>query len=364
MRAMTTPAPGARAARKAALGARLWALGTVAVISVSYLAGCAPRGSTRGLTSHGGTGGASAGDASGSVGGLATRRPPPAAPSVARIIATDSLAALLARGPALVVDVRTDVGLYLRAHLPGAVYLNTEALRASAGGVPNLALPAESYRSLLGRLGVRVDRPVVVYSSGEARNIDATFLAWILAGFGHPAAYVLDGGYAKWEAEGRPTTRAYPQVDTTPLAAPAFALERATLAQVRASLGRGTGDATLLVDARVPEQYAGEAGAQMRRGHIPGAVNHYWADDLSAGGFGRVWKDRETLRSSYAAQGITPDRDIVVYCNGGLESSHVYFTLRSLLGYPRVRVYDGSWTEWAAHEELPMETGAGKSGSP
>ncbi|HET7423175.1 MAG TPA: sulfurtransferase [Gemmatimonadales bacterium] len=278
----------------------------------------------------------------------------PAAARLPRIVSTDTLAAWQQKGPVLLLDVRTDVFTYLSGHLPGAEYLNTETVRASRGGMPTQLLEPAAYAALFSRLGVRMDQPVVIYSAGETHNIDATFLAWLLAGFGHPAVYVLDGGYFKWQLEQRPIARKYPRIPESHFPDGPFHPEAADLADVQAAL---SAKAVLLVDARPPDQYAGEAGSQMRRGHIPGAVNHYWQSDLTREGFGFVWKDSDQLRRDYAAQGITPDRDIIAYCNSATEASHVHFTLRYLLGYPRVRVYVGSWTEWAEREDLPIATG-------
>jgi thiosulfate/3-mercaptopyruvate sulfurtransferase len=278
----------------------------------------------------------------------------PAAMALPGIISTDSLSAWQERGPVSLIDVRTDVFSYLRDHLPGAMFLHTETLRAGRGGIPTQLLDPESYARLFGNLGLSLDRPVVIYSAGETHNIDATFLAWLLAGFGHPRVYVLDGGYFKWQLEHRPLERRYPRVAVTSFPEGPFRPEQATLAEVQQATR--TGEA-ILVDARPPDQFAGEAGAQMRRGHIPGAISHYWQGDLMQAGFGHVWKPVEQLRAEYAAQGITPDKTIIAYCNSATEASHVHFTLRYLLGYPRVRVYVGSWTEWAEREELPMERG-------
>jgi thiosulfate/3-mercaptopyruvate sulfurtransferase len=146
----------------------------------------------------------------------------------------------------------------------------------------------------------------------------------------------------------------YPRLEETPFPAAPFQPEEASLDDVQDALRTG---GAVLVDARPPDQYAGDAGAQIRRGHIPGAINHYWQDDLTREGFGYVWKKPEELRSAYAAQGITPEKSIIAYCNSATEASHVHFALRYLLGYPSVRVYVGSWTEWSERTELPIQKG-------
>jgi thiosulfate/3-mercaptopyruvate sulfurtransferase len=273
-----------------------------------------------------------------------------------RLISTAGLGELLAQRDSnvSVIDVRDDYTRYLASHIPRAVYLHVEELRAADRGVPNKLLGLVSYAALFSRLGLRPDRPVVIYSAGETRDIDATYLAWILEGLGHPSVYVLDGGFGKWSLENRTVTRRYPPIEPTAFAPAAFTPDRATREDVQAALGA---PGVVIVDARNPDQYAGRAGAQLRRGHIPGAVNHFWQGDLVKVDFATVWKARDELRASYAAQGITPDKTIIAYCNGGLESSHVYFALHNLLGYPRVRIYDGSFTEWSERVELPVKTG-------
>lgn len=255
--------------------------------------------------------------------------------------------------PVLVIDVRQSWTSYLQNHLPGAVWLNVETLRAQRDELPFQLLSGAQYAELFRRLGATPSRRIAIYSAGEQLDIDATFTAWLLASAGARDVAVLDGGYAKWELEARPLTQRYPRtaVGREGFRARDFRPPVVSLAEVIAA---SQGGGALLVDARPPEQFTGAAGAQLRRGHIPGGINHPWKDDLEKVELALVWKDAAALRAGYEAQGITPDQDIILYCNSGTEASHVFFALRYLLGYPRVRIYAGSWTQWSEREDLPV----------
>ncbi len=284
----------------------------------------------------------------------------PAAQTLPKLITTVELSTLLERGGASVVDMRSELFEYLGGHIPGAAYLHYENLRATSAGVPGDLLPAQSYASLFSQLGLSLEQPVVIYGWGDRANFNATFLAWILTGFGHPDVRLLDGGYTKWAAEGRPVSRSYPDSGASEFPAESFDPHLARLDMVRWTVenaGTPNGESMVIVDVRPTDQFTGRAGAQVRLGRIPGAVNHVWSSDLTDGGASKVWKPIEQLRASYVAQGITPDKHVILYCNTGTEASHVFFALRNLLGYPNVDVYFPSWTEWSEREELPIETG-------
>ncbi len=297
------------------------------------------------------------------LGGLAAgcaHAPVPAYPApqsgvqLPSLLSVESAGRMIQNGGVTVLDVRPDWADYLLNHLPGAAWLSIETLRSTENGLPFQLFSAESYASLLTRQGVREGRPVIIYSAGESRDIDATFVAWILAGLHQSQVYLLDGGYAKWATDGQPLARHYPSTVPGSFPVRPFEPEGASLAEVQRAVA--TRDA-ILVDARNPKQFSGGAGAQMRRGHIPGAINHPWQSDLEKRDLALVWKGPEDLRAGYTSQGITPDRSVIVYCNTSTEASHVHFALRYLLGYPKVRIYLGSWSQWAERDDLPIATG-------
>jgi thiosulfate/3-mercaptopyruvate sulfurtransferase len=283
----------------------------------------------------------------------ATLAAAPAAASYAHpqlLVETGELARLLGAAGIRIVDLRGDPvrgeAAYRAGHVPGAVYLDARRLddaRANSRGFP---IWPESAARLFGGLGIDEDTTVVAYD--DAGGVLAARLFFVLEYYGHPRIRLLNGGLAKWRADGRPLVP-----DSAPVASRRFVPRArrellATAEEVRAGLGKAE---VSLIDARSPGEFAGREVRARRAGRIPGARNVEWATTLNPD---QTFKSAEALRALFEAAGIRPDRQVVVYCQTGTRSAHDYFALR-LLGYARIRNYDGSWDEWGNDPAAPIE---------
>jgi thiosulfate/3-mercaptopyruvate sulfurtransferase len=272
------------------------------------------------------------------------------------LVGTDEVAARLGDPDRRLLEVDEDTEAYGRGHIPGALAVHWR--HDLQDPVRREFIGPEAFAALMDRLGIGNDTPVVLY--GGNNNWFAAYAYWYFRYYGHRAVALMDGGRKKWELEQRPFTQRVPEVAATSgyrVAGPVREI-RALRDQVERGLGMGGHG---LVDVRSPEEYRGELLAPphlpqeqaQRPGHIPGARNIPWvkAVDPETGAFLPV----ERLRSLYESQGVTPDLEVVAYCRIGERSAHTWFVLHELLGYPRVRNYDGSWTEWGSMVGVPIE---------
>jgi thiosulfate/3-mercaptopyruvate sulfurtransferase len=276
-----------------------------------------------------------------------------------RLVTTEWLAEQLAAGGIggpdgiVLLESDEDVLLYETGHIPGAlkidwhVDLNDPVARDYVDGA--------RFAEVMGARGISRDTTVVIY--GDKSNWWAAYALWVFSLFGHEDVRLLDGGRAKWVAEGRELTREVPSPSPTeyPIVDRDDHRIRAFKDDVLAHLGRP------LVDVRSPGEYSGELlhmpdypqeGA-VRGGHIPGAKSVPWARAANEDG---TFKSRQELEAIYVGeQGLDADDDVVAYCRIGERSSHTWFVLQHLLGFERVRNYDGSWTEWGNAVRVPIE---------
>jgi thiosulfate/3-mercaptopyruvate sulfurtransferase len=213
------------------------------------------------------------------------------------------------------------------------------------------------FEDLMARNGITPDSEVILY--GDFNNWFAAFVFWIFKYYGHKNVKLMNGGRKKWELEKKPYTKDEPQIQKTKyVSLPPDEGLRAYLFDVRRAIDRQD---NVLVDVRSPKEFTGEITAPpeypmehaQRGGHIPKANNIPWATAVNdADG---TFKSVNELKQIYESKGVTPDKDVICYCRIGERSSHSWFVLKYLLGYPQVRNYDGSWTEWGNMIGNPVE---------
>jgi thiosulfate/3-mercaptopyruvate sulfurtransferase len=252
------------------------------------------------------------------------------------------------------IEADEDILLYEVGHIPGAVKLDWHV--DVQDPISRDFVDQQGFEQLMSRWGISNDTTIVLY--GDRNNWYAAYSFWLFNMYGHKNLRILNGGRARWEAEGRPYTKEVPHFQTaTYHAQPADESIRA----FRDDVATGLKDSNRrLIDVRSPQEYTGELlhminypqeGAQ-RGGHIPGAKNIPWATAANTDG---TFKSTEELRQIYEGKDIRPDKDVITYCRIGERSAHTWFVLTQLLGYPHVRNYDGSWTEWGSLVRAPIE---------
>jgi len=243
---------------------------------------------------------------------------------------------------------------YNLGHIPGAVLWDWK--RDMNDPIARDILSKEQLEELLGRSGVTPEATIVLY--GDFNNWFAAFAFWILKYYGVDKIVLMNGGRKKWIAEDREVTRDIPTFQRTSYKSKGPNEEiRTYLDDVRKSLGQ---PGRVLVDVRSPAEFTGEITAPpeypnehaQRGGHIPGAVNIPWSQAVRDDG---TFKSADELTKLYQGRGVTSDKEVVTYCRIGERSSFSWFVLKYLLGYPNVRNYDGSWTEWGNMVRNPIE---------
>jgi thiosulfate/3-mercaptopyruvate sulfurtransferase len=273
------------------------------------------------------------------------------------LVSTDWVAEHGQDGNVRLIEVDVDTKAYDTGHIPGALGWNwhvdtQDTLRRN---VPS----PEQLQALLGQAGITPQTTIIAY--GDNNNWFAAFALWLLKYYGHNDVRLINGGRTKWIAEGRELTTEVPHY---PAASYTVKQPNRDIRALRDLVLDNVNKAgSVLVDVRSPKEYSGELlapenlpqeGAQ-RGGHIAGAISIPWGQAVAEDA---TFKSPEALRALYGGKGVSADKNVIAYCRIGERSAHTWFVLKYLLGYPNVRNYDGSWTEWGSLIDVPIAKGA------
>jgi thiosulfate/3-mercaptopyruvate sulfurtransferase len=271
------------------------------------------------------------------------------------LVSTDWVSEHLDDPDVVVVESDEDVLLYDTGHIPGAIKIDWHMDLNDP--VTRDYLTGEAFAELMASKGISRDTTVVFY--GDNFNWWAAYALWVFSLFGHPDVRLMNGGRQKWIAEDRPLSTDVPERERTEY--PVVERADAPIRAFRDDVMKHVSGGGRLVDVRSPQEYSGELlhmpnypqeGA-LRGGHIPGAASVPWKRAANDDG---TFKSVDELKAIYENEvGLSPDDDVVAYCRIGERSSHTWFVLHHLLGFPNVRNYDGSWTEWGNLVRAPIE---------
>ncbi len=244
-----------------------------------------------------------------------------------------------------VVDLRSRQS-YEAGHIPNAIWYDSAKLKDPEDKLH--VIRDSLFAQYMGELGVGDTTTVVAYD--DQGGLWATRLWWVLDYYGHDGGKVLNGGWQEWQKAGLPTTKEIPTVQKATFTAQANPNAVALADYVQ----KATSDPKVVIlDARSLAEYQGSDVRAARGGHIPKAVNLEWTRALTTSE-PRTWHSAEELRAMFEKAGVSPDKEVITYCQTGVRAAHALFTLR-LLGYDHVRVYDGSWLEWGNDRSRPIE---------
>ena len=283
--------------------------------------------------------------------------PHPPGEGAVKWVSTDWLEKHLEDKNLTVLDVQPNVHDYIQEHIPGAIYLNEGLLREPLKGRPAYYVSPEAVQPIFRRVGLKNDVPVVVYTGtgpfkGWGDGLEQTMMTYSLARFGHNKVYVLDGGTDKWKAEGRPLTKVFPKIQESDFTVD---VRREYFAEYEKFEAMKDREDVILFDARPPHVYEGQ-GPWIKPGHIPGAINLPWTRFMNDKNK-RLLKPDEEIQSIVKEHGVTRDKTIICSCGTGREATNEFILFKWYLGYPKVKIYEGSFTEWSSYPENPTVTG-------
>lgn len=261
----------------------------------------------------------------------------------------------------IVIDTRGGYKDYFRGHIPTAHHLNFDTLRGTDNGVPVQYLPDDLTKTLLTRAGVDRNRVHVLYATGDKLPNDeilsTSMVAYVLEKFGVKDIRIVDGGLAEWQKQKLPTTQEY-------FGNPAGTLPESMNKEIGIDLkelvAKKDNANVVLVDARPHNEYVGQDDVWLRKGHIPGAISFHWARLMEKDNTHKFIAKDKALEALTNA-GVTKDKEIIVYCGTSREGSLLRFYLAHVAGYPNVRLYEGSWKEYASLKSYPAETKENKA---